>query len=427
MADASLETDAVRRGRAQLKLAERSMKALSEMGERFKASGTFKGVRIGVCLHLTKETGVLCRALAAGGARLSCCGCNAFSTQDDVCAALAAEGMTMHAKHGCSNEEFHVFLRAVASEQNNIIIDDGADLTNTILEHGVKWGQGSPSPSADLWGGCEQTTSGVIRLRNMSKAGVLKFPMVLTNENKTKHLLDNFYGTGQSTWDGILRATTAFVAGKVVCVLGYGECGAGIALRAKGLGAKQVIVTDVHPFKALKAVYDGHDVMTGMAAAPHADFFITATGSKSVVTAEMALQMKDGAYICNVGQFANEVDMPAIGKLATSRSEARPGMEQLDMPNGRAIFVLGGCNLVNLACAEGHPSEVMVTSFMGQALACKYISEHKEKLSGCVDLPEELDDQIAALQLKALGISFDGETEEQKRYLSAFNEGTDDH
>lgn len=408
-----------KQGKDQIALAERNMPALVNLGAEYTERKPFDGMRIGLNLHVTKETAVLVKALMAGGADVAITGCNAFSTQDDVAAALADAGARVFCIHGCSNEEYYSYIDRIIAFQPHILIDDGCDLCVAIHE--------APEESrAALIGGCEQTTSGVFRLRNMEKSGALKYPWITTNENKTKHLLDNYYGTGQSVWDAIMRATTLFVAGKTAVCVGYGACGKGIALRAKGLGAK-VVVTEVDPFAALCAVYDGFTVMPIAEAAKVGDFFITATGNKHAISLEDIKQMKDGAVLSNAGQFNYEIDVAGLQEIATAKSAARENMEQLTLPSGRSVFLLGGGNLVNLSCAEGHPSEVMATSFLGQAIACEHLVKHQKELAaGCVPLPPALDDHIAALQLEALGIKYDTLTAEQTEYMDSWKEGTHD-
>lgn len=416
IADASLAAT----GKVLIELAEKGMAALVKVGDRFKAEQPFAGLSIAINLHVTKETAVLVRALAKGGAKIAMTGCNAFSTQDSIAAALAAEGIEVHAKHGCSKEEYYSYCRSVLAIEPHIIVDDGCDLTVEAHKLGADF-------LARVIGGCEQTTSGVIRAKNMADAGALKFPVIATNDNKTKYLLDNYYGTGQSVWDGIMRATAMFVPSKVAVVCGYGACGKGIALRAKGLGAR-VVVTEVHPFAALQAVYDGFVVLPMAEAAKQGDLFCAATGSKHVIAKEHMAVMKDGAMLCNAGQFDYEIDHPGLRALQSGESRfTRPNMEEVPVGGGKTLNLLGGGNLVNLSCAEGHPAEVMSTSFMGQAMACEHLVQSKGQLApGCVNLPEELDNRIAALQLEALGVAFDTPTAEQAAYAKAWEEGAHD-
>jgi adenosylhomocysteinase len=310
VADMSLAAD----GRVQIALAEKNMGALVKMAESYAKERPFAGKRIAINLHVTKETAVLVRALAAGGAeRIAVTGCNAFSTQDNVAAALADEGIEVHARHGCTKEQYYAGIDRVLAIKPHVIVDDGCDLTVQLHEK-------FPEHLEHVLGGCEQTTSGVIRAKNMTAEGVLKFPLIATNDNKTKHLLDNYYGTGQSVWDGIMRATAMFCAAKTVVVVGYGACGKGIALRAKGLGA-QVVVAEIHPFAALQAVYDGFTVLPMDEAAPLGDVFVTATGSKHVVSKAHIASMKDGAMLSNAGQFDYELDL--VGLRALQKGESR--------------------------------------------------------------------------------------------------------
>ena len=433
-------------GREQIALAEANMGALVELGERFAAERPFAGRRLAVNLHVTKETAVLVRVLKKGGAeRIALMGCNAFSTQDAVAAALADEGIEVFAKHGRDTAQYYRDIERVLEVRPHVIVDDGCDLVVGIHEKGGEYVEG-------VIGSCEQTTSGVIRARNMTASGALRFPLVATNENKTKHLLDNYYGTGQSVWDGIMRSTAMFCAAKTAVCIGYGACGKGIALRAKGLGA-QVVVCEVHPFRALQALYDGHQVMPMAEAAARGDVFCSATGSKHVVSAEHIRKMKSGAMICNAGQFDYEIDLKGLRAMQARPTPAlrrrrmpppprpppaaraqvgesrfpRPHMEEVRLDSGKHVYLLGGGNLVNLSCAEGHPSEVMATSFLGQALACEYIVKSAAALPpGITNLPEEIDDRIAALQLGALGVSIDALTAEQEAYAKSWREGTCD-
>lgn len=406
-------------GNANIKLAERNMYALVKLRERYAADKPFDGLKISINLHVTKETAVLVKTLLAGGASVAITGCNSFSTQDEIAASLAEVGCTVHAIHGCSNDEYRSFLDAMVAFHPDLIIDDGGDLT--VQAHK----DATPEMLAKIIGACEQTTSGVLRMKNMTTAGSLKCPLITTNDNKTKHLLDNYYGTGQSCWDGIMRATSLFVAGKIAVCVGYGECGKGIALRAKGLGAS-VIVTEVDAFAALRATYDGFAVMPIIEAAEKGDFFITATSNKHAIDLDAIKAMKDGAVLSNAGQFDYEIDVKGLRKLATSTVTVRENMEEITLPSGKCVFLLGGGNLLNLSCAEGHPSEVMTTSFLGQALACEYLVENKGKLApGVTALPPALDNQIAAMQLDALGVSYDVMTVAQEAYMTSWEEGTD--
>ncbi len=403
-------------GRRNLELAELHMGALMEIRERFKRERPFDGIRIGMALHVTKETGVLVRTLRAGGADVAITGCNPLSTQDDVAAALAEEGVKVWAYKGETKEDYYRYLGYVIEQKPNITIDDGCDLVSEIHKNHAHLIE-------DIICGCEETTTGIIRLEAMEKDGALKYPMIAVNDNMTKHLVDNYYGTGQSTIDGILRATNILIAGKVFVVCGYGSCGKGVAMRARGLGAN-VIVTEVDPFRALQAVYDGYRVMPMEEASKIGDIFCTVTGNKHVIRVEHMRLMKDGAVLCNSGHFDVEIDIDSLRKEASSERRIRPFMDEYVL-SGKRIFVLGEGRLVNLAAAEGHPSEVMSTSFCGQALACEYGVKNRGKLPPkVIQLPKELDTEIASLQLKAMGISIDTLTEEQIKYLSSWEEGT---
>jgi adenosylhomocysteinase len=395
--------------------AEAQMGALLKIKERFTKEKPLKGLRIGIALHPTKETAVLVRTLIAGGAEVALCACNPLSTQDDVAAALAKEGLRVYAWKGLSKEEYYENLKQVVDFKPHITIDDGCDLVTLIHEK-------YPALISTIIGGCEETTTGIIRLKAMQKDGALKYPVIAVNDNKTKHLLDNFYGTGQSALDGIIRGTNILFAGKVVVVVGYGSCGKGVSLRARGLGS-QVVVVEVNAFRALQATLDGYRVLPMKEAAAVGDLFITVTGNKHVISLDHMKLMKDRAILANAGHFDLEIDYAALKKNATVR-EIRPLVEEFILKNGKRIVALGQCRLVNLALAEGHPSEVMSTSFCGQALACEYLVKHRGKLTGVVVLPEEIDDSIAQLQLDAMGVKIDMLTSEQKKYLESWKEGT---
>lgn len=403
-------------GRKNLELAEQSMSALMEIKKRFEKEKPLKGVRIGLALHVTKETGILVRTLIAGGADVSITGCNPLSTQDDVAAALAEEGIKVWGYKWETTEDYYRYITNVINEKPHITIDDGCDLVSEIHKN-------HPELIKDIICGCEETTTGIIRLQAMEKDNALKYPMLAVNDNKTKHLLDNYYGTGQSTLDGIIRATNVLLAGKTFVVAGYGSCGRGISLKARGMGAN-VIVTEVANFPALQAAYDGFRVMEMEDAAQIGDIFCTVTGNKHVIRLEHMKKMKNGAILSNSGHFDIELDLAALGEAADSRRQVRNFMEEYVL-DGKKIFVLGEGRLVNLAAAEGHPSEVMSTSFCGQALACEYGIKNKETLENkVITLPDEIDDEIAGLQLKAMDINIDELTPEQIKYLNSWEEGT---
>lgn len=403
-------------GKLNIELAEGHMAALGKIRERFSQEKPLKGIKVGLALHVTKETAVLVRTLIAGGAEVAITSCNPLSTQDDVAAALAQEGVAVWAYKGETNEDYYRYLGYVIAAKPHVTIDDGMDLVSEIHK---KHNDLIPQ----IIGGCEETTTGIIRLRAMKKDGALKYPVIAVNDNKTKHLLDNYYGTGQSTWDGIIRASNILVAGKNVVIAGYGSCGKGAALKAKGLGAN-VIVTEVANFPALQAVYDGFRALPMAEAASIGDIFVTLTGDINVIRPEHVKIMKDGAILANSGHFDVEIDMKGLKDMAESVRRVRPFLDEYSV-QGKRIFVAGEGRLVNLVAAEGHPSEVMATSFCGQALAVEYLVKNKGKLSAdVIMLPEEIDDFIARLQLEALNIKIDELTEEQKIYLSSWQTGT---
>jgi adenosylhomocysteinase len=406
----------VTQGKNNLELAELHMGALLEVRERFAREKPLQGVRVGLALHVTKETAILVRTLKAGGADVAITGCNPLSTQDDVAAALAEEGVKVWAYKGENTEDYYRYIENVIAFKPQITIDDGCDLVSEIHK---KHAHLIP----DIICGCEETTTGIIRLKAMEKDNALKYPMIAVNDNKTKHLVDNYYGTGQSTIDGITRATNLLWAGKTVVVNGYGSCGRGVALKAEGMGAN-VIITEVDNFRALQAAYDGFRVMPMNQAARIGDVFCSVTGNKHVINFEHMKLMKHGAMMANSGHFDNEIELSTLGEKAESRRNVRPFMEEYVL-DGKKLFVLGEGRLVNLAAAEGHPSEVMSTSFCGQALSCEYGVKNKGNMEAKVlQLPTEIDDQIAGLQLKAMGISLDSLTAEQNDYLNSWEEGT---
>jgi adenosylhomocysteinase len=386
--------------------------------QEFAKTKPFAGLTIGMALHVTKETGILVRTLRDGGAKVAITGCNPLSTQDDVAAALAQEkDVLVWAYKGESNDDYYKFLQAVLETEPDITIDDGCDLVTLIHTK-------APHLLTKMLGGCEETTTGIIRLEAMEKEGELKTPMIAVNDNKTKHLMDNYYGTGQSTFDGIIRSTNMLIAGSTVVVLGYGSCGKGVALRAKGLGA-QVIVTEVDAFAALQAAMDGHRVMPMAEASLLGDLFITVTGNLHVIRMEHIEKMKDGAILANSGHFNHEIDLETLEKNAKRKRRVRHYLDEYLLKSSKVIFVAGEGRLVNLASAEGHPSEVMSLSFCGQALACEYLVKHKGKLKNeVITLPAEIDDRISKLQLTAMGLKMDTLTEEQKKYLASWREGT---
>ncbi len=404
-------------GKKNIEWAEAQMGALMEIKKRFEKEKPLKGIKVGMALHVTKETAVLVRTLITGGAQVAITGCNPLSTADDVAAALAKEDVKIWAYKGETKEDYYKYLNKVIDFKPQITIDDGCDLVTEIHS---KHKELIPS----IIGGCEETTTGVIRLKAMERDGALKYPVIAVNDNDTKHLLDNYIGTGESTWDGIKRGTNVLVSGKTVVVAGYGSCGKGVALRAKGMGAK-VIVTEVDNFKALQAVYDGYYVMPMDDAAPLGDIFITVTGDIKVIKIRHMEKMKSGVIICNSGHFDVEIDYKGLKEMARSVEEVRPLVEQFIMPSGKTVICLGQARLVNLALAEGHSSEVMDTSFCGQALAVEYCVKNKGKMpASVIRLPPAIDDYIAKLKLDVYKIKIDKLDEEQIKYLSSWHEGT---
>uniref|UniRef100_A0A7C2ZN29 Adenosylhomocysteinase n=1 Tax=Ignisphaera aggregans TaxID=334771 RepID=A0A7C2ZN29_9CREN len=401
------------KGRDQIRWAEMHMPVLKLVRETFEKEEPLKGIRIAAVLHVTKETAVLVKTLKAGGAEVWLAASNPLSTQDDVAAALVEEGIHVFAWRGETESEYFWAIDTVASSAPQIVIDDGADLHVHIHKN-------KPGLAEEIIGGTEETTTGVTRLKALERDGILKYPVIAVNNAYTKHLFDNRYGTGQSTIDGILRATNILMAGKTVVVAGYGWVGRGIAIRAKGMGSR-VIVTEVDPIKALEAVMDGFEVMRMRDAAKIGDIFITATGNIRVITTEHFLQMKDGAILANAGHFDVEVDVKSLESIAIAKSAIRNCVTEYVLPNGRRLYLLASGRLVNLACAEGHPSEIMDMSFANQALSAKYLVENKGKLQPKVyDVPYEVDYSVAQLKLRSMGIEIDELTEEQRKYLSSF-------
>lgn len=397
-------------GEMKIKWVERNMPVLRGIGEDFARTRPFAGLKVALSVHLEAKTAFLCRVMEMGGAEMYVTGSNPLSTQDDVAAALASGGMEVFARYGCSMEEYESCLCAVLEAGPNIIIDDGGDLVH--LMH-TKYTNLIPN----VIGGCEETTTGIHRLRAMAKAGTLRFPMVMVNDADCKHMFDNRYGTGQSVWDGIMRTTNLIVAGKVVVVSGYGWCGKGVSLRAKGLGAK-VIVTETDPVRALEAVMDGYQVMPMAEAARLGDLFITVTGCSGVITAEHFERMKDGAILTNAGHFDVEVDMAGLNALAVEKYEARHNIQGYVLPSGKTLFAIAEGRLVNLAAGDGHPAEIMDMSFAIQALSAEYLAKHRAELvPGVISVPRELDEAVARRKLQAMGVSIDSLSPEQEDYL----------
>lgn len=399
-------------GERKIRWVEAHMPVLRDIGRDFVQNQPFDGMKIALSVHLEAKTAYLCRVLEMGGAEMHVTGSNPLSTQDDVAAALAAKGMDVHAVYGCTAEEYEAHLRNVLSCGPNIIIDDGGDLVH--LMH-TEFTDLIPN----VIGGCEETTTGIHRLRAMDRAGTLRFPMIMVNDADCKHLFDNRYGTGQSVWDGIMRTTNLVVAGKYVVVSGYGWCGKGVALRAKGLGAK-VIVTEVDPVCALEAVMDGYEVMPMEEAAKLGDIFVSVTGCKDIITLEHCNLMKDGAILSNAGHFNVEIDMEALERCADETYEARHNIDAYKLPNGRTIYVIAQGRLVNLAAADGHPAEIMDMSFAVQAMSAEYLARAKGTLQpGVVSVPAEIDNDVATRKLRAMGVSIDSLTCSQKKYMNS--------
>ncbi len=384
---------------------------LRSLEEDFKKDKPFEGVKIALSVHLEAKTAYLCKVLSAGGAEMFVTGSNPLTTQDDVAAALVKDGLNVFAHYGCTMEEYDKYMKMVLDNDCNIIIDDGGDLVtmlHTSMRDKLKY----------VVGGCEETTTGIIRLRGMAKEDKLSFPMVMVNDADCKHLFDNRYGTGQSVWDGINRTTNLIVAGKSVVVAGYGWCGKGTAMRAKGLGAK-VIVTEVDPVKAIEAVMDGFEVMTMTEAAKVGDFFVTVTGCAGVITADHMKLMKDGAILCNAGHFDVEIDMAYLHEHALSTIDQRHNIVGYEVTKDKFVYVLGEGRLVNLACGDGHPAEIMDMSFAIQALSAKYLIEHKDDIDEkLIVVPREVDLEVANRKLRFLGITIDELTDEQREYLN---------
>ncbi len=405
-------------GLKRIRWADENMPVLRLIRARFEKEQPLQGLRIGACLHVTTETANLVRTLVAGGAKVALCASNPLSTQDDVAASLVVDfGVPVFAIRGEDNETYYRHLKAVLSTDPIITMDDGADLVNTLLA------RKEPLPKGFL-GGTEETTTGVIRLKSMAAKGVLKFPVVAVNDAETKHMFDNRYGTGQSSMDGIIRATNGLIAGSTLVVAGYGWCGRGVATRARGLGA-HVIVTEIDPTKAIEAAMDGFRVLPMSEAAKLGDFFITVTGNTSVIRREHFKAMKDNAVVCNSGHFNVELDLVALAEMSTRRHQVRENVEQFILRGNKRVNVLGEGRLVNLACAEGHPAAVMDMSFANQALAAEYMVGHAKSLKKSVyPVPMELDKMVAKLKLEAMGVCIDTLTPQQEEYLNSHEMGT---
>jgi len=405
-------------GRLKIEWAEQSMPVLRSVRERFAKEQPLKGIRLGACLHVTTETAVLMLTLKAGGAQLALCASNPLSTQDDTAAALVKEyDIAVYAHKGEDNARYYRHIEAVLATRPQLTMDDGADLISQL--HG-----GRKDLLGDVIGGTEETTTGVVRLRSMERDGVLAFPVVAVNDADTKHLFDNRYGTGQSTIDGILRATNILLAGRTVVVAGYGMCGRGVATRAKGMGA-HVIVTEVEPLRALEAVMDGFQVMPMAKAAEVGDVFVTVTGNTTIMSSDHFGRLKDGAIVANSGHFNVEIDLATLGAMARERRTIRPFVEEYTLRSGRRIYVLGEGRLINLAAAEGHPAAVMDMSFANQALSAEYMVKHGRTLEKKVHpVPREIDREIARLKLASMRVEIDELTPAQRAYLTSWTHGT---
>lgn len=405
-------------GRERIAWAGAEMQVLAAIRQRFEKEKPLEGVRIGACLHVTTETANLMHTLAAGGASVVLCASNPLSTQDDVAAALSADGIPTYAIKGEDTETFFRHINAVLDTHPHLTMDDGADMVSTL--HTSRAAQ-----LAEIIGGTEETTTGVIRLRAMAADGALRYPIVSVNDADTKHLFDNRFGTGQSTIDSIMRATNFLLAGRTVVVCGYGMCGRGVASRARGMGA-QVVVTEVDPLAALEAVMEGYRVLPIREAARIGDVFVTVTGDKGVIRGEHIDLMKDGAVVANAGHFDVEIEKPALASLATGgRRVIREHVEEFTLADGRRIYLLGEGRLVNLAAAEGHPAAVMDMSFANQALAVEWVVQRRGQLTpGVYPVPSEIDREVARLKLAAMGVEIDSLTAEQAAYLTSWNEGT---
>ncbi|HET7091527.1 MAG TPA: adenosylhomocysteinase [Anaerolineae bacterium] len=406
-------------GRYRIEWAEQEMPVLRLIRERFKQDRPLNGLRVSACLHVTTETANLMHTLQVGGADVVLCASNPLSTQDDVAASLVASyEIPVYAIKGEDNQTYYAHIKAALDHRPHMTMDDGADLVSTLHKERTELIDG-------VVGGTEETTTGVIRLRAMATEGALKFPIIAINDADTKHLFDNRYGTGQSTLDGVIRATNILIAGKTVVVAGYGWCSRGIAMRAKGLGA-HVVVTEVDPLKALEAVMDGFEVMPMIEAAPKGDIFISATGDINVIDAPHMERMKDGALLANSGHFNVEINIPALEAMSQSKPRrVREFVEQYTVKDGRRINLLGEGRLINLAAAEGHPASVMDMSFANQALSLEYMAQHDAKLEKTVyAVPGDIDREVARLKLEAMRVKIDVLTDEQRKYLASWEEGT---
>ena len=406
------------RGKQRIEWAGQDMPVLGLVRDRFARERPFAGLRLGACLHITTETANLLIALKAGGAEVTACASNPLSTQDDTAASLVVDhGIPVYAIKGEDDATYYRHLRAVLDTRPHVTMDDGCDLVSEIHKN-------RQDLFATIIGGTEETTTGVVRLKAMEAKDVLQFPIMAVNEANTKHLFDNRYGTGQSTLDGIIRATNALIAGKVVVVCGYGWCGRGVAMRARGLGAN-VIVTEIDPTRALEAIMEGYRVLPILDAARQGDLFVTVTGNVHVIDTSHFAVMKSGAMVANSGHFNVEINLDGLGAMSTGKRQVRDFVEEYTMADGRRVFVLGEGRLINLAAAEGHPASVMDMSFANQALAAEHLVQNAKSLTARVyDVPAEIDREVARLKLQALGVTVDTLTPAQEKYLGSWEEGT---
>ncbi len=402
-------------GHRRIEWADRRMPVLAAIRDRFETDKPLDGVRVAACMHVTSETAALMYTLRAGGASVALCASNPLSTQDDVAAALVDDGIPVFALRGEDSDTFYTHINAILDSEPHLVFDDGAD-TTTVLHR--------ERPSQPILGGLEETTTGVLRLRSMAANGVLRYPVVAVNDSATKHLFDNRHGTGQSSLDGILRASNILFAGRTVVVAGFGDCGWGVARRAAGLGAS-VVVIEVDPIRALSAAMEGYRVMTAAEAAPIGDVFVTVTGDIHIFRPEHFSVMKDNVILANAGHFDVELDLKGLEEMAVARREIRDNLEEFELANGRRIIVVAEGRLVNLSAAEGHPADVMDMSFADQALAAEWLVDVGADLAPDVyTLPRELDESVARLKLEAMGASLETLTEEQAKYLESWEEGT---
>jgi adenosylhomocysteinase len=412
------DLDLAEKGRGRIEWAEQEMRVLAQIRDRFEKEKPLQDIRIGACLHVTTETANLIRTLVAGGARVALCASNPLSTQDDAAAALCEDDeVDVYAVKGEDNETYYRHINQVLDFHPQLTMDDGCDLVTMLHKE-------RPGQLGELIGGTEETTTGVIRLRAMARDGVLAYPIVAVNDADTKHLFDNRFGTGQSTMDGIIRATNRLLAGRTLVVCGYGQCGRGVASRARGLGAR-VVVTEVDPLRALEAVMEGYEAMPARDAARVGDFFVTVTGDIAVLGREHFELMKDGAVLANSGHFDSEIDKKALAEMATGVRRIREFVDEYVLPDGRRLNLLGEGRLVNLAAAEGHPAAVMDMSFANQALSVEWIVQRRGELTSAVyEVPAEIDRDVARLKLGAMGVEIDQLSEEQAAYLTSWEQGT---